>query len=131
MSELLTKKSEIVSENIHEERPWGHFEVLRDEEHFKSKVIRIAPGQQISYQSHEKREEHWIIVKGQGEIIIDDERSNVQKGSYVKIPTRVRHRIRNTGSGSLEFIEVQLGQYFGEDDIVRYEDAYGRANSEV
>lgn len=109
-----------------EERPWGGFEVLKDTEIFKSKVVMINPGQQISYQSHDKREEHWLIVQGFGEVILDDKVVPVQPGTYVKIPVKAKHRIRNTGEGLMQFVEVQLGSYFGEDDIVRYQDDYLR-----
>lgn len=109
-----------------ETRPWGQFEVLRDENHFKSKVIQVNAGQQISYQSHSQREEHWIITRGQGVVILNEKEIPVKKGSYIFIPLQAKHRIRNTGSEVLEFVEVQLGTYFGEDDIVRYQDDYKR-----
>lgn len=116
----------LAQEHVFEERPWGRFEVLRDRPHFKSKVIRVNPHSQISYQSHSKREEHWIIVRGMGEVILDEKPIPVQVGSYVKIPLGAKHRIRNTSNEPMEFIEVQLGTYFGEDDIVRYQDDYKR-----
>lgn len=108
-------------------RPWGGFEVLRDTERFKSKVLTVNPGAQISYQSHAKRAEHWIITAGSGEVVLDDKVIPVQTGSHVFIPIGAKHRIRNTGNEMIEFVEVQLGSYFGEDDIVRYEDSYGRS----
>ncbi len=112
--------------HVFEERPWGKFEVLRDEGHYKSKVITVNPGAQLSYQSHNKREEHWVVVKGAGEVMLDDKAVPVKMGTYIKIPLGARHRVRNTGSELLQFVEVQLGSYFGEDDIVRYTDDYGR-----
>lgn len=123
---LKTEKSKLTQEHTFEERPWGRFDILRDTSYFKSKVIGVATGSQISYQSHAKREEHWIIVKGQGEVILNEDTIPVRYGSYVKIPLGAKHRIRNTGTEELQFIEVQLGQYFGEDDIVRYQDDYKR-----
>jgi mannose-1-phosphate guanylyltransferase/mannose-6-phosphate isomerase len=123
---LKAEKSKVAEEHTFEERPWGRFEILRDQNHFKSKVIQINPHQQISYQSHDKREEHWVITKGSGEVILDDQVIPVKGGTYVKIPLKAKHRIRNTGDVPLEFIEVQLGSYFGEDDIVRYQDDYKR-----
>jgi mannose-1-phosphate guanylyltransferase/mannose-1-phosphate guanylyltransferase/mannose-6-phosphate isomerase len=123
---LKVESPKVVTDHTFEERPWGRFEILRDQEHFKSKVIRVDPFQQISYQSHAKREEHWVIVKGVGEVILDDQVIPVQAGSYVKIPLGAKHRIRNTKDKPIEFIEVQLGSYFGEDDIVRYQDDYKR-----
>ncbi len=116
----------VVNEHIFEERPWGRFEVLKDTERYKSKVIHVLPSSQISYQSHAKREEHWLITQGRGEVVLEDKIIPVQAGVYVKIPLGARHRIRNTGREVIEFIEVQMGTYFGEDDIVRYQDDYKR-----
>jgi mannose-1-phosphate guanylyltransferase/mannose-1-phosphate guanylyltransferase/mannose-6-phosphate isomerase len=111
-----------------EHRPWGSFEILRDSHDFKSKVIVVDPGQQISYQSHAKRAEHWIIVSGTGEVVLNDETIPVRAGSHVFIPVGAKHRIRNTSpSEPIRFVEVQLGSYFGEDDIVRYQDDYKRS----
>jgi mannose-1-phosphate guanylyltransferase/mannose-6-phosphate isomerase len=126
---LKSRNPKLVTEHTFEERPWGRFEILRDEEHFKSKVIRVDAGQQISYQSHAKREEHWVMVKGRGEVILNEQVIPMNVGSYVKIPLGAKHRIRNTSTEPLEFIEVQLGSYFGEDDIVRYQDDYQRTQS--
>ncbi len=123
---LKNESPKLAQEHTFEERPWGRFEILRDKEHFKSKVIRVDAKQQISYQSHAKREEHWVIVKGRGEVILNEQVIPVQAGSYVKIPMGAKHRIRNTSDQPIEFIEVQLGSYFGEDDIVRYQDDYNR-----
>jgi mannose-1-phosphate guanylyltransferase/mannose-6-phosphate isomerase len=124
---LKQENSKLVNEHTFEERPWGKFEILRDKEHFKSKVIQVDAHQQISYQSHAKREEHWVITKGKGEVILNEQVIPVQAGSYVKIPLGAKHRIRNTSDQPIEFIEVQLGSYFGEDDIVRYQDDYKRS----
>lgn len=123
---LKKEKSKLAEEHVFEERPWGRFEILRDKNHYKSKVIMVNPKSQISYQSHDQREEHWIITRGEGEVVLDEQVIPVKAGSYVKIPTKSKHRIRNTKDTPLEFIEVQLGSYFGEDDIVRYQDDYQR-----
>jgi mannose-1-phosphate guanylyltransferase/mannose-1-phosphate guanylyltransferase/mannose-6-phosphate isomerase len=120
------KWPKLVSEHPYEYRPWGQFEILRDCDHFKSKVIEVSPGEQLSYQSHTKREEHWIITQGSGEVILNDSTLPVQAGSYVKIPQGAKHRMRNSGTVKLQFVEVQLGSYFGEDDITRYQDDYLR-----
>jgi len=113
-----------------ETRPWGKFEILRDTEEFKSKTITVDAGAQVSLQSHTKRAEHWIIVRGRGEVVLNDQVIPVTAGSHVFIPIGAKHRMRNTeaaGSGKdLVFVEIQLGTYFGEDDITRYEDNYGR-----
>lgn len=123
---LKLKHSDVLKEHPDEERPWGRFEVLKNTPAFKSKVIQVDPGQQISYQSHERREEHWLITRGEGEVILDEKTIPVRSGSYVKIPLKSKHRIRNNGQQTLEFVEVQLGTYFGEDDIKRYQDDYDR-----
>jgi mannose-1-phosphate guanylyltransferase/mannose-6-phosphate isomerase len=116
----------VAAQHIFEVRPWGSFEILRDAEHFKSKTVTVDPGAQLSYQSHAKRAEHWIIVSGRGEVVLDGETIPVGPGKHIHIPQGAKHRIRNNGTELLEFVEVQLGSYFGEDDIVRYEDVYGR-----
>lgn len=126
VDQLNQKKSKLAEETSAEERPWGHFEVLKNTEDFKSKVIQVWAHSQISYQSHAKRAEHWIITKGQGEVVLNDQVIPVKAGSHVFIPVGAKHRIRNTSESTLEFVEVQLGTYFGEDDIVRYSDDYNR-----
>lgn len=124
---LKKEKPRLAIEHTFEERPWGKFEILRDQSHFKSKVIQVDPYQQISYQSHAQREEHWVITKGVGEVVLNDQVIPVKAGTYIHIPLGAKHRIRNTGAQPIEFIEVQLGSYFGEDDIVRYQDDYQRS----
>lgn len=109
-----------------ETRPWGEFEVLKDEAHFKCKVLRVNPGHQISYQSHDKRTEFWTVVAGEGVVIIDGVDNPAKYGSTFKIVVGQKHRLRNTGISVLEIVEVQVGSYFGEDDIKRYEDDYKR-----
>jgi mannose-6-phosphate isomerase-like protein (cupin superfamily) len=115
-----------MSANV-EQRPWGQYQVLCDEAAFKAKRITVLPGAQLSYQSHAHREERWIIVRGQGEVVLDEQIIPIRSGDEVKIPVGAKHRIRNNGTENIDFIEVQLGTYFGEDDIVRYSDDYGRA----
>ncbi|WP_413290385.1 mannose-1-phosphate guanylyltransferase/mannose-6-phosphate isomerase [Bdellovibrio sp. HCB337] len=125
--EVLQKQgSSLTKDHVFEKRPWGAFEILRDTDHFKSKVITVNPRSQISYQSHSKRAEHWIITRGQGEVVLNDQVIPVKAGSHVFIPIGAKHRIRNTSDEMIEFVEVQLGTYFGEDDIVRYQDDYKR-----
>jgi len=125
--EALQKQgSSLTKDHVFEKRPWGAYEILRDTEHFKSKVITVNPQSQISYQSHSKRAEHWIITRGEGDVILNDQVIPVNGGSHVFIPIGAKHRIRNNSDKVLEFVEVQLGTYFGEDDIVRYQDDYKR-----
>jgi mannose-6-phosphate isomerase-like protein (cupin superfamily) len=112
--------------NYKEERPWGTFENLLDVDYCKVKEIVIKPGQAPSYQYHHNRSETWTITKGTGEATLDGETESLSPGSVVIILAEVKHRIVNTGDEDLVFIEVQTGTYFGEDDIVRIEDNYGR-----
>jgi mannose-6-phosphate isomerase len=110
-----------------EERPWGSFEVLADSEaHSKVKYMTVHPGRRLSYQSHERRAEHWIIVQGTAEVLLDGVTHTLVPGESIDVPRGARHRCANPGDVDLIFVEVQQGDYFGEDDIVRYEDDFGR-----
>ncbi len=115
------------TEHVYEYRPWGGFEILRDTEKFKSKILWIDAGQQLSYQSHRHRSEHWVVVCGHPEVVLDDEVLRPKPGEAVYIPLGAKHRIRNPTDEPVQIVEVQLGSYFGEDDIIRYEDDYDRA----
>ena len=110
-----------------EERPWGRYYVIHDQENYKIKRIEVEPGQRLSYQFHEKRSETWVIVKGNGMVIIDEKQQNISEGETILIPKKSRHRIENISDNQLVFIEVQTGTYFGEDDIVRLSDDYNRS----
>lgn len=123
---LREEGSTITKTHSFEERPWGRFEVLMDTQDFKSKRITVLPGQKLSYQSHAKRAEHWVIVKGVAEVTLNDVKHSLRAGEHIHIPVGAKHRIANPGRAPMEFIEVQTGSYFGEDDIVRYSDDYGR-----
>lgn len=123
---LKVSGDKIISEHVFENRPWGRFEVLRDESYYKSKIIRVEANQKISYQSHAKRSEHWVIVKGEAVVILNDKEHLLKQGEHIFIPQGTKHRIINRTNSIVEFIEVQVGSYFGEDDIVRYQDDYGR-----
>lgn len=109
-----------------ENRPWGRFDVLKDTEKFKSKVIRVDPGQQLSLQSHTKRAEYWIILNGSPEVVLNDTLLHPKPGEHVYIPVGAKHRMKNPTQEPIEFVEVQVGSYFGEDDITRYQDDYKR-----
>lgn len=109
-----------------EQRPWGIFQILLDDSICKVKKIVVNPGHKLSLQSHDKRNELWKIVAGSGLITLNDNIGEVSKGMTCQIPAKTKHRIENNGSEDLIFIEIQTGTYFGEDDIIRYEDSYGR-----
>ena len=108
------------------ERPWGRYEVLQEGATYKVKSIHVNPGKRLSYQRHQKRSEHWYITDGSGEVTLDGKVQAVSRGSILEIPQGMLHRISNTGDRELIFIEVQTGSYFGEDDIERVEDDFGR-----
>ena len=108
-------------------RPWGYYSVLADETDHKVKRIVVFPGKRLSLQKHQKRSEHWFLVSGQGIVTLDGQRLNKKGGESVNIPCGSLHRIENSGTVDLNFIEVQTGEYFGEDDIERLEDDYGRS----
>ena len=109
-----------------DKKPWGFFEVISDESDHKVKRILVYPGKRLSYQRHFRRSEHWFIIRGEGLFTLDDENFEVIPYKSFNIPLRSAHRIENTGSSDLVFIEIQTGEYFGEDDIERLEDDYGR-----
>ena len=109
-----------------EHRPWGYFTVLADEPDHKVKRIVVYPGKRLSLQKHLKRSEHWFVLSGLGIVTLGGERLNKKGGESIDIPSGSSHRIENIGNVDLNFIEVQTGQYFGEDDIERLEDDYGR-----
>ena len=108
------------------ERPWGRYEVLQEGATYKVKSIHVNPGKRLSYQRHQKRSEHWYVTDGSGEVTLDGKVQVVSRGSIIEIPQGMLHRISNTGNSELIFIEVQTGSYFGEDDIERVEDDFGR-----
>ena len=110
-----------------EERPWGSWHVLDESDGFKVKRIHVLPHRRMSYQTHAHRSEHWVVVKGTATCILDDVESLVPTGGYVDVPKGAKHRIANAQGEELVIVEVQLGPYTGEDDIVRLEDDYGRA----
>jgi len=109
-----------------EHRPWGSFTILEDRQTYKVKRIEVLPGKRLSYQKHEKRAEHWIVVEGEGIVTLEGREIRISPGQAVDIPRMAPHRIHNPGKNPLIFIEVQNGDYFGEDDIVRLEDDFGR-----
>lgn len=112
----------------HDERPWGSYTVLDEGAGYKVKRITVHAGKRLSYQRHARREEHWLVVEGTGRVTLDDEDFDVIPGAAVDVPVEAAHRIANTGTDEpLTFIEVQRGDYLGEDDIFRLEDDFGRA----
>jgi mannose-6-phosphate isomerase-like protein (cupin superfamily) len=109
-------------------RPWGYYRVLLDEPAQKVKMIVVYPHRRLSLQRHRRRAEHWFVVAGAGLVTRNDQEIAVASGQAVDIPRGAWHRMHNPGSENLRFIEVQTGDYFGEDDIERAEDDYGRVS---
>ncbi|MEN6468875.1 MAG: phosphomannose isomerase type II C-terminal cupin domain [Smithella sp.] len=107
-------------------RPWGYYQVLSDAPDHKVKRIVVEPGGKLSLQRHRLRSEHWYAVAGEGIAIIDGRDQTLRAGSAVDIPQGATHRLENISGAHLVIIEVQTGAYFGEDDIERLEDKYGR-----
>jgi mannose-1-phosphate guanylyltransferase/mannose-6-phosphate isomerase len=123
MKELNMKE---VDHNLLGYRPWGRYEVLVNEPSHKVKKITVYPKGQLSLQSHGKRSEHWVIVKGVAGVTHGDNYKILTENESMYIPVNTKHRLENKGEGLLEVIEVQTGNYLEEDDIVRFDDEYGR-----
>ena len=107
-------------------RPWGTYATLKQEDGYQVKRITVAPRQKLSLQYHHKRAEHWVVTHGKAIVQIGEEELETGPGEYRYIPLGEKHRLTNTGDDELVLVEVQVGSYFGEDDIVRLEDVYGR-----
>ena len=111
-----------------ETRPWGSFTILDEGDGFKVKRISVKPGEKLSLQYHHHRSEHWTVVQGEATVTIGEITKLVKINESVYIPLKEKHALANEGEELMQLIEVQLGDYLGEDDIVRLEDRYGRAN---
>ena len=113
-----------------ERRPWGSFTILDEFENFKVKRIEVLPGKRLSYQRHRKRAEHWFVVQGTAKVTLNGVEILVKTGEAIDIATGMAHRVENPhASDPLIFIETQTGSYFGEDDIERLDDDFGRATA--
>ena len=107
-------------------RPWGFYKSSILSKHAQSKIITVFPLSELSLQEHNKREEHWVIIKGKGKAILGKSVIDLYPGKYIYVPKGCRHQIINDSNSNIILSEVQLGDYFGEDDIIRYKDKYGR-----
>jgi mannose-6-phosphate isomerase len=107
-------------------RPWGTFTVLDEGANYKVKRIEVLPGKRLSYQKHAQRAEHWFVVQGEAKVTLDGVDHIIRVGEDVDISVGAAHRVENPGEETLIFIEVQRGDYLGEDDIVRLQDDFGR-----
>lgn len=121
----LEHESAIFHKTVH--RPWGSFTVLEDAPDCKVKRLVVKPGQVLSLQRHQRRAEHWTVVQGTAKVRLGDEELVLQQNQSTYIPVNTLHRLENPGTEDIHLIEVQTGDYFGEDDIERFEDIYGRS----
>jgi len=107
-------------------RPWGNYIILDETSYYKVKLITINPKQRLSYQYHNKRSENWVILKGSLTVILDSKEILLNERQTIFIPQKAKHRAWNKTEDLIQFIEIQTGTYFGEDDIVRLHDDYKR-----
>jgi len=126
--EELKKKNDLrVEYHIKDYRPWGNYKILEEEKNaFKIKRININPKKRLSYQLHHHRSEHWIVVRGLAKVTVEEEVKLIRPGESIYIKAGQKHRLENPGKIPLEIVEVQMGEYLEEDDIVRFDDEYGR-----
>lgn len=117
------------NEDVFDKRPWGNYTVLDEGEGYKVKRIEVLPKKRLSYQRHEHRAEHWLVVQGVAKVTLDDVESEVKAGEAIDISLGAKHRVENAKDKPLVFIEIQTGDYFGEDDIERFEDDFGRTEN--
>ena len=121
------------SEAVHHprvHRPWGTYEDIDQEHRFRVKRIIVKPGAALSLQEHRQRSEHWVVVRGQARITRGDEIIELGENQSTYIPVGMKHRLENPASEPLHLIEIQVGDYLGEDDIIRFEDHYGRSGDD-
>ena len=111
---------------LFDERPWGRWDICNEGEGFKVKRLLVRPGHKLSLQFHHHRSENWVVARGEARVTVGEEVTNLKEGEHIFIPKEVVHRLENKGTEDLIVIEVQHGDYLGEDDLVRIEDDYGR-----
>jgi mannose-6-phosphate isomerase-like protein (cupin superfamily) len=126
MSELLREVANDPGQAGWVEKPWGRYSVIEGGSGYQVKVLIVHPGQELSLQLHRRRSEDWIVVSGIGIVNLDGVESELRVGDQLVVPVGVKHRLGNPGVAPFKIIEVQFGDYLGEDDIERFEDRYGR-----
>jgi len=119
--------------NFHKKgyRPWGYYIKINEDQRWKVKIIHVNPGEELSLQMHNYRSEHWIVLRGTAEVVLENKKFVLKENESTYIPLGAVHRLSNPGNIALEIIEVQSGSYVGEDDIVRFEDNYGRKDKNL
>ena len=115
-----------MSENITVKRPWGYFTNLLEGNGFLTKVIHVNPNQKLSVQSHKHRSEHWVVLEGEATVLLDKKFFVLKAGESIDIEVNQIHSLQNLSSNDLKVLEVQRGELLSEEDIIRYEDMYGR-----
>lgn len=115
-----------VFEGVKTIRPWGYFIIMGEGKDYKIKKIMVNPKKRLSLQSHNHRSEHWVVIQGNAKVILDNKEYFLKKGESLFVPQKIKHRLENPYDNPLEIIEVQNGDYLGEDDIIRFEDDYNR-----
>ncbi len=123
---LKSKDKHLVEAHLTVKRPWGSYTILEEGEFYKIKRIVVNPGAKLSLQMHHHRSEHWVVIKGTAEVVVGEKTLLLTENQSVDIPKAVKHRLANPGKVPVEIIEIQSGPYLEEDDIVRFEDMYGR-----
>ncbi|HEV7893291.1 MAG TPA: phosphomannose isomerase type II C-terminal cupin domain [Pyrinomonadaceae bacterium] len=123
----MSEKGGVDTSPMFDRRPWGTFTVLDEADGYKVKRIEVLPGKRLSYQRHARRAEHWMVVAGNARVTLDGQDVSLSVGETVDIPVGSAHRVANPGEETLVFIEIQRGDYLGEDDITRLEDDYNRS----
>ena len=108
------------------ERPWGAYKTIELNSGFQVKIITVNPSGRLSLQSHEQRAEHWVVVQGKATVTVDSIVREYNVNEHIYIPKQAKHRLENFTKAPVQIIEVQVGNYLGEDDIKRYDDVYGR-----
>lgn len=127
VEQLKSSKRKEYSEHLKIYRPWGYYEDIDQGKNFRVKRISVNPGAKLSLQSHRHRSEHWVVVEGTADVCIGGVRKTLKQGESTFVPIKTKHRLENNTQKPLKIIETQIGDYLGEDDIVRYEDIYGRS----
>ena len=127
VTQLKAEKSPLVEAHVTVRRPWGSYTVLEEERFYKIKRIMVHPGARLSLQMHHHRSEHWVVIKGTAQVQVGDKEMLVVENQSVDIPKTTMHRLSNPGRVPVEIIEIQTGPYLEEDDIVRFDDVYGRS----
>ncbi|MDR1327325.1 MAG: phosphomannose isomerase type II C-terminal cupin domain [Heliobacteriaceae bacterium] len=112
--------------NKRETRPWGFYTVIAQGKGFSVKIIRVNPGQKLSLQSHNHRSEHWVVISGTAKVILEGKEHILAPDQSIDIPVKAKHSLQNPFEEDIEIIEVQRGSILDEEDIIRYEDIYGR-----